>query len=140
MMGRRDRKSNVLKKVAIGSAIAASAGYVAGVLTAPKSGKQTRQDIKNRADKSRGDIEKELKKLGVELDKVIKDARARGDKAGSRAKKELGDISARARDAKEKVREVLSAIHEGDAEDKDLRRALRDAQAAIGHFKDYIKK
>jgi len=40
------------KKVALGALIAASVGYVAGVLTAPKSGKETRQDIKNTGRKS----------------------------------------------------------------------------------------
>jgi gas vesicle protein len=139
-MGRRDRRKNAFKIVAIGSAVAAAAGYVAGVLTAPKSGRQTRQDLRDRADKGRGEVEKELKKLGAELDKVISDAKARRASAGTRAQKELGDIAAKAKDAKEKVREVLSAIHEGDAEDKDLGRALKDAQAAIGHFKDYLKK
>jgi gas vesicle protein len=45
MLGRRDRNSSTFKRVAIGSAVAAAAGYVAGVLTAPKSGKATRKDV-----------------------------------------------------------------------------------------------
>jgi gas vesicle protein len=140
VIGRKYRKKNVFKSVAIGSAVAAGAGYVAGILTAPKSGKQTRKDIKDRADKSRADAEKELKKLHTDLDKVIKDAKSAGGKAGSRAQKEFNDITTRAKDAKEKAREVLSAIHEGDAEDKDLKKAVKDASAALGHLKDYLKK
>jgi gas vesicle protein len=49
MIGRR-QKSN-FKRVAIGSGIAAAAGFVAGVLTAPKSGKETRADIKTATNK-----------------------------------------------------------------------------------------
>jgi gas vesicle protein len=36
------KHSSPVKKIAIGASIAALAGYVTGVLTAPKSGKQTR--------------------------------------------------------------------------------------------------
>src|SRR5689334_17575507 len=135
-MALRDRKSknkSTLKRVAIGGAIAASAGYVAGLLTAPKSGKQTRQDLKDRAERSRADAEKELKKLHTDLDKTIKQAKSSTDKAGK-------DLVTKAKDTKEKAREVLSAIHEGDAEDKDLRKAIKDANAALGHLKDYLKK
>ncbi len=39
------------KKIAIGTAIGLAAGYVTGILTAPKSGKETRQDIKKIAPK-----------------------------------------------------------------------------------------
>jgi gas vesicle protein len=136
----RKASKNVFKTVAIGSAVAAAAGYVAGVLTAPKSGRETRKDLKNKAEKSRVEAEKELKKLHTDLDNVLKDAKSAGEKAGSRAQKELSDITSRAKDAKEKVREVLSAIHEGDAEDRDLNKAVKDGRAAIGHLKDYLKK
>ena len=52
-----------VKKFAIGTVIAAAAGYVAGLLTAPKSGKETREDIKNTAVKTYKVAEKELKEL-----------------------------------------------------------------------------
>ena len=36
-------------KFAVGAILGAAAGLVAGILTAPKSGKETRQDLKNKA-------------------------------------------------------------------------------------------
>jgi gas vesicle protein len=36
-------------KVALGAIIGAAAGVIAGILTAPKSGKETRADIKQKA-------------------------------------------------------------------------------------------
>ena len=45
-------------KFAIGALLGAAAGLVAGLLTAPKSGKETREDIKKHADKVYGEIEK----------------------------------------------------------------------------------
>jgi gas vesicle protein len=138
-MGRKDQKK-YLKGLAIGGAVAAVAGYVAGVLTAPKSGKETRGDIKNAAEKGRQEAEKELKQLHTELDGVIDEAKKRGDKMGKKAQKELDELVDKAKDTKEKAREVLSAIHEGDAEDQDLKRAIKNANNALDHLRDYLKK
>lgn len=40
-------------QVVVGTLVAAAAGLVAGILTAPKSGKETRSDIKKRAEEMR---------------------------------------------------------------------------------------
>lgn len=128
------------KKFAIGAGIAGAAGYLAGLLTAPQSGKETRQDIKETAYKGLSEAEKDLKKLHTELDKIMSEARTKGDKLSGKAQKEVSDLVEKAKDTKEKAREMLSAIHEGNAEDKDLHRAIKDANAAITHLKDYLKK
>ncbi len=139
-MSRRDRRSKNLKKVAIGSTIAAAAGYVAGVLTAPKSGKQTRDDIKNTADKGVAGAEKDLKKLYAELDKIITESKITKEKVGSKAQKDLTGLLDKAKSTKQKSREVLVALKKGDAADKDLKNAVRDARDAIDHLKSYLKK
>ena len=139
-MGRRDNRIKSLKRLAIGSSIAAATGYVVGVLTAPKSGKSTRNDIKQAADDRVADTEKELKKLHSELDKVIKEAKSGSGKVSKKTQKELSGIVEKAKDTKEKAREVIGAIKEGEAADKDLKRAIKDARAAIDHLKDYLKK
>lgn len=140
MIGRRERKQDMIKKVAIGSSVAAIAGYVAGVLTAPKSGKQTRKDIKATADKTVVEAEKDLKKIQTELGHVISDAKDNGAKLSTKARGEFDDLVEKAKDNKEKVREMISAVREGSAEDKDLERALKEAQKAIGHLRKYVKK
>ena len=134
------KKQNVAKRVAIGSVIAGIAGYLAGILTAPKSGKETRKDIKDAASKSLAQAEKELKKLHTELDKIIKQAKANGDKLNAKAKVELDVLIVKAKDAKEKTREVLSAIHEGGADNKELDKAIKEANDSIEHLKQYLKK
>ena len=138
-MSRKDNHNNA-KRFAIGATIAAAAGYIAGLLTAPKSGKQTRSDIKAAADRSLAEAEKELKRLHTELGKVIDEAKVRGDKLGSQAQKELTKLVEKAKDTKEKAREMLSALHEGDAEDQDLKRAIVNANRALDHLRDYLKK
>ena len=128
------------KGLALGVAIAGAAGYIAGILTAPKSGKETRDDIKVGVNKGIAEAEKQLKVLHTELNTVLAEAKKRGEKLSGAAKKELDGILVKAKDAKEKVREVLSAIHEGDADDKDLQQAIEDANTAIEHIKSYLKR
>lgn len=140
MIGRRESQRRFRRRLAIGSGLAAAAGYLAGILTAPKSGRETRDDLRAAAEHSRIEGEKELKRLHTELDKVIKDAKAGSGKLGIKAKAELNDLVAKAKDTKEKTREVISAIHEGDAEDQDLKRAIRNANLAIKNLRKYLKK
>jgi gas vesicle protein len=140
MIRSKKNSHDTLKKVAIGGGIAAAAGYVAGILTAPKSGKQTRGDIKAAAKQSRKDAEKELKKLHTKLDKAIQEARARSAKLSTKAQKELKVLLEKAKTSKEKTREVISAIHQGDADDQDLKRAIKNAHSSIDHLREYLRK
>jgi gas vesicle protein len=129
-----------VKRLAVGTLIAGAAGYVAGILTAPKSGRATRQDIKHAADTTIAETEKQLKKLHTELNEVLAEAKSRGLTAKGKAKDELDDLTAKAGVAKQKARELLSAIHEGDVEDKDLQRAMNEATKALKYLKAYLKK
>jgi gas vesicle protein len=140
MIGRKNSAKKTLKRAAIGGALAATAGYVAGLLTAPKSGRETRDDLKHAADRGMSEAEKDLKRLHTELSKAIDDTKDSGDKLGKKAQSEFEQLLGKAKDTKEKAREVLSAIHEGDADDKDLKKAIKDANAAIDHIRDYLKK
>lgn len=128
------------KRFAVSAVVMAAAGYVAGILTAPKSGKETRQDIKDAATVGIHEAERQLKRLHTELNDVIAQARDRGDKLSGKAKDELDVAMQATKQVKEMVREILSAVHEGRAEDKELQKAIADAQKAVKHLKSYIKK
>ena len=127
------------KKVALGALIAGSIGYLAGVLTAPKSGKETRQDILDGAIRAKKEAEKKLKALHSELHARLIEAKKELSKLSGRAKTELEDAINSASSAKEKVRDILSALHDGDADDPDLRRALNDAKTALKNLEKYVK-
>jgi gas vesicle protein len=123
------------KKWALGAVVAGIGGYVAGILTAPKSGKETRQDIKEEATKLRTEAEKRLKELHTELDEVL-----------GQAKEKVGDVKSAATTAvttaeaaKNKVREILSSIHSGEATNKDLDAAVKEAHKALDNLKKYVK-
>jgi gas vesicle protein len=126
-------------KLAVGAAIAAAAGYVAGILTAPKSGKDTREDIQNAAVKARTEAEHRLKALHSELSELIDQGKDGAGKLQDSAKKQYSTVLGVAQTAKDKAREMLSAIHEGGAEDKDLESAIEEVNQAISHLKKFLK-
>ncbi|HEY4160693.1 MAG TPA: YtxH domain-containing protein [Candidatus Saccharimonadales bacterium] len=131
-------KSNLVKAFAVGAALSALAGYVAGILTAPKSGRETRADIRDRAQASYATAEKELKKLHTELTDVLNEV---GDRIESfKNRRDVDEALKKGRHAKQKAREVLSTLHEGEAEDTDLRKAIKDATDAIEHLRNFLKK
>ena len=121
-MFRKDEpKKNVAGTVAIGAAITAVAGYIAGVLTAPKSGKETREDIKVASTKAKDTaVEKaeEAKEAGL---RVASDVKAKAEEVA-------GDVKA-------KAEEIY-----GDASDKAVELKGRTEQAIDGAKKGFNKK
>lgn len=133
-MRKRDRS------VAMGTLIAAGIGYAAGVLTAPKSGRETRRDLQKAAIKAKKEAEKNLKELHLELSSLIETSMQQGKKLTAAKKQEFEVALDKAQQAKKKIGEILSAIHEGESEDKDLKSAVKDVNAAIEHLRKYAEK
>lgn len=129
-----------LKKVAMAVGLAAAVGYVAGLLTAPKSGKETRADIKHAAQTGMDEAERQLKNITTELADLLEEAKRRGADMGEKARQQLDELVAQARAGREKAREVVSAIRSGNAKDEDLRLAVSQADNALKHLRDYLKK
>jgi gas vesicle protein len=129
------------KKIAVGTVVGGVVGYVTGLLTAPKSGKETRKDIHDTAVKAKTEAEKQLKKLHNELGELILRGKSEAGKLSTTARAELEMVLQKATGAKDKVREILSAIHEGDdAQDKDLQKAVKEASQAAEHLRNYLAK
>jgi gas vesicle protein len=127
-------------KFALGAIFAAVGGYIAGILTAPKSGKETRKDIHDAAVKAKKEAETQLKSLYIELSKLIDDGKERAKKMQSKAKKEVHDAIEKAQSAKQKTAEVISSIRDGAADDAELQAAIKDANKAIEHLRSYVEK
>ncbi len=134
------RKHATAKVVAAGALLAAGAGYLTGILTAPKSGKETRKDIAKTASKARVDGEKQLKKIHSELNDLIKDGEDATKKARSKVSSEMTEALEKAKVAKNKTREILSALHDGDADDPNLQKALKEVKQAKSNLAKYLKK
>lgn len=132
--------NKAFKSLAIGTMIAGAAGYVAGILTAPKSGRATRNDLKDAADKTVSETEKHLKTLHTELNELLDESKIRSSDLKGKTKTELDELTVMATDAKQKAREILSALHEGETDNKELKKAMDEAHKAAKHLKAFLKK
>lgn len=134
------KASDTGKKIALGAAIAGVAGYVAGVLTAPKSGKETRQDIKNTANKVKIEAEKKLKELQGELNVLVAKGQKVLDEQKGKAAAGLNVAVEQAQVAQQKVKEVISALKSGETDEPELKKAIDDAKKARDNLVKYFKK
>ena len=137
---------NSTRRIALGTIIFGVVGYVAGILTAPKEGAKTRESIKNIRDSGISEAEKQLKKLHTELnqllgevkDQVKSDATAATQNADDQAL--VGEVMTKAKRARQKTLELLSALHDGNADDRDLDKAVNEATKAIKSIRNYLRK
>lgn len=127
-------------KFALGTILAAVAGYFAGILSAPKSGKETREDIKKSAQNTIYETEKRLKLVHTELTKNIDEVTEKVATLADSAQKEAKSLMDAADKAKEKVRIALSSVHDGEVSDEDLQKAIEEAEKSIKYLKNYLKK
>lgn len=127
-------------KLALSAVVAAGAGFVAGILTAPRSGWRTRRRIAKSASKARVDGEKQLKQLHGELQNLIKDGEAKVKNSKAKADKELKKQLESSKKTKQKVKMLLSAIHGGEATDPDLKSMLEEAKKAKSNLSKFFKK
>lgn len=131
------------KTIAIGTLVAGALGYVAGILTAPKSGAETRGSIRHASNSGMAEAEKRLKQMHTELSKLIDEVVSEGKHAAkhlpqrNELQSEIIDGASRTR---QKTREIISALHDGSADDRDLDKAVSEAGKAIKSIRSYLKK
>lgn len=128
------------RTIAIGTVLVAAAGYVAGLLTAPKSGHETRKDIRKAALKAKSEAERKLKVAHSELNNLLDQATTLAKKSKDKVSAEFEKARGEAEKVRQRTRELLSAIHEGEAEDRDLQKAIDEVKKASKHLKQYIEK
>jgi gas vesicle protein len=133
------KNNDQVKKLAVGSAIAAGVGYLAGVLTAPKSGKETRTGIANKAGDIKDSLVFQLEDLEDQLKSKIKDAKNKTMTLSSSARAEFSEAVIRAKDAQNKATHVLKAVKSGESNDADLNRAIKQARQALKNLEKYFQ-
>ena len=126
------------KKFGFGLLVGAVAGVVAGILAAPKSGKETRQDIKNKAGEVKVTAERKLKEAHKELSRLSEEAQKAAVNLKGKAKDELNDLAKKADDLKAKVKVAITSIKSGDddSDDATIDQIMKDINAV----KDKISK
>ncbi|MGV9001698.1 MAG: YtxH domain-containing protein [Candidatus Saccharimonadaceae bacterium] len=93
-------------KIAFGAVFGAIAGFVTGVLIAPKSGKETREDIKNVAATTKDSVVETAGKTKVTAEKKAQEAKAWGEDV-------VGDVSEKANDFKSRAERAIDGAKKG---------------------------
>lgn len=127
------------KKLALGALVGGAAGYLAGILTAPKSGKETREDIADKAGEVKSEVEVKLQEAHDELNELLNQAKSKTVALGSKARDEFNESVVRAKDAKNKMAYLLKAVKAGEADDPQLDKALKQARQAKKNLGKYLK-
>ncbi len=133
------RKQNAGKKLALGALAGALAGYIAGVLTAPKSGKQTRKDMANKAGEVKDSTEEQLQSSINDLNAALKTAKNKSLALNSKAREEFDDAVVKAKDMQNKSTQVLKAFKAGEADDPELNKAVKQAKQALANLSKFLK-
>lgn len=107
------------KKFGLGILIGAIAGVVTGILAAPKSGKETREDIKKKAHEVKGSAERKLKDAHKELGKISDDVKAKGKDLQGKAKDEVDELGKKVDELKDRVKSAITSIKSGDDDNDD---------------------
>jgi len=128
------------RKLAIGATIAGAAGYLAGILTAPKSGKQTREDIGNKAVDVKDESVMQLEDMEADLSDLLKKTKNKTIALSAKAREEFDEAVIAAKDAQNKATYVLKAVKAGEADDPDLNKALKQAKQAKKNLGKYLKR
>lgn len=131
--------SNNGNKFAVGAMLGVAVGLVAGLLTAPKSGKETRKDLKDTATKVFAEAEKRLKILYSELDVLIAKGKTKASDLSGKSKEELDKALDIAQKAQVKAKEVISAVRGGETTNPELEKAIKDVSSAKNQLKKYLQ-
>lgn len=119
--------------------VSAVFGYLAGILTAPKSGKETRTDIGDKAEEIKEEGIDKLRLAENELDGLVRKVQETAATLGDKAKAEYTVALNTAKEAQAKAKTVAKAVKEGKAEDKDLDAALNQTKQAIKSLSKFLK-
>lgn len=110
-----DRDWDLVKGVVIGGLI----GAAIGILFAPKSGKETRQDIADKADELLAKAREEYEKAAEKSKAAYEAALSRLKNAEGTAKEKAGEIAEVLADNKNRLKKALDAGVEAYREEKN---------------------
>ncbi len=127
------------RNFALGAILAGVAGYVTGLLTAPKSGKETREDITDKAKDIKQGAEDQLQSAHDEVEDLLKTAKKKTLALSAQAREEFNEAVVKAKDAQNKSTSVLKAIRAGEASDPELSKAVKQLKLAQKNLAKYLK-
>jgi gas vesicle protein len=128
------------KAVAILALVAFGAGVATGLLTAPKSGKETREDLKKASGKLKEELDKRYSEVQGSLSDAIDQAMSQVGNFRGGAQEKLEYLIDQAKQAEFKVKDVYRGMRHGDVDDKNLDKAIDEANKAKNHLFKFLNK
>lgn len=107
------------RKFVGGALVGLVVGFVAGILLAPKSGQETRDEIKQRTKRMWGDARDQAVKMQEQLGSRVDKLKQVAGELGGQAKEESRALLARADTMKTKLREFTQVVAEGNRRTKN---------------------
>jgi len=113
-----------------GTIIGAAIGVIAGILLAPKSGKETQEDIKRKVKGTYDDIERRLEHMSDEVGGRVDSLKAAAKDLTGEAKEESQELVRRAEVLKQDLRVSASNLAASGGQTKDL--AVKNVKQLLG--------
>lgn len=129
-------------KFVLGAVFGAIAGAIAALLAAPKSGKETRDDLKDKAKEYKDDAVRQLRKLEGELNKKMSDVRRAAHKLEGKYKDQADALLAKAEAVKDRTLAGIEKLKK-DADsklDEKLTNDVKDIIAKLDDLRDEISE
>ena len=126
------------RNLIIGAAALGAVSYLAGILTAPKKGSETIDDIRHASVKAKIGLEKSLKKLYSDSSKQIERALCVNHNLTAQTRKELDSMVSALKNVKESIKNYLTSIRDGDIEENEITLLLTDGRNNTQRLKLFI--
>ena len=133
------KNKNAGRNIAIGAAVAGVTGYLTVLLTAPKSGKETRDGITDKAVDVKDSAVDQLEELEGDLNGLLVKTKAKTVALSAQAREEYNEAVIKAKDAQNKATYVLKAVKAGEAEDPELNKAIKQAKQAKKNLGKFLR-
>lgn len=130
---RRKDRLKATQNIAVGMGIVATAGIATGILIAPKSGKETRENMKNKTVNTVETIKDKVQDLAAITKEEVTNKFYEAKEKAEDAKKDIKDnYNEFEDDAKEKTEEVKKDIKEGyDNITKDIKKTSKNISSEV---------
>ena len=109
---KKKQKAKAVKAAALSAAIGVTAGAAAGVLLAPKSGKETREDIVNKSVEAKDKLVEKTKATKASISTKVSE----GKKDVSAAKEKIAEYLASKKGQKQEACDVVEELALADTE------------------------
>jgi gas vesicle protein len=126
------------RNIVVGAILVGAASYVAGILTAPKKGKETREDIRHASINLKISLEKSLKQLYADSTKQLERALNINQQLTTRTKQELESLITAVKHARDNIKIYLTSLRDGDIEEEQITLLLSDGRDNTERLKFFV--